>query len=456
MGYSSFPTAYRTGAFTAGFRGGLGGALGVGAAAGVALLSAHPGARGSLGNAIGNIPAPSFADAGALAAGAAAGFAAQALLTAGGALLRKSPWVLAAMLALELLNRWRQAEDIAPGTQVVPSNYVFNCGGPSGRLYNAAIGVNCGGAQAAIVDADPKFGVSGALTISWQRRVGTHSPISGWYVQDGRATRVVAANVRTWPGRQAGQRPWDVPKARTAPKVRSLDPASVKPGEQSIGDMQPIPYPVLPIVGTNPFRPPFEQRMRGNRRPLIGEVPGDRPIRRVIVDAYAPVRGRNPGQIIDGVIVAPSIPDRIKDLITVPPAVKVWPKPTSRGRVVAPAHAFARPFTNVREHKIKMSIPPGSASTAVNIVTETGDFIDAFWEAIPIDYRYGYNWSNTEDKVRAIFEQWNHLDKSRAILNLVVNQAGDAVYGAAGKAQAQANQTFGFIRSPLWMSALGR
>lgn len=460
-----WPVAYRAGAIASGFRSG-GAALGVGAAGGAALISAHPDARGAATKALSEVKAPSATDTLSAVTGAAAGFATQAALTSLGAIargaLRLSPAALAAYLLLELLSRFLKSSGGQVYPLMFPANWSLVCGTTAGRFRGAGNTPQCANTFL-FLPADPAWDRAAptAITVSW--KVPTATPL--FWSEVGHGVRVTPGAVPRVPivvpyprGDTRRGRAMQPPEARTRvpPLVRTIDPHAVRPGEPGDGVAPlPIPWPLIPAIRPNPFRAPLEQRQRGYADPrrarardrvVDAYIPTDRHWSRPIADAIPIIV--QPGEQFPGVVVRPPI------AVVINPA-----RPGARTRPIAPGHVFARAKAGTKEVKVKMSMHPKSPQAKmVHLVTETEDFIEALWDSIPENCKRnaGYNFKNIEDKVEAIWRFMGTpcLPWEAALQNLVVEKATDMVFGAAGRAQAQANQTFGWIRSPLWMSQL--
>lgn len=84
---------------------------------------------------------------------------------------------------------------------------------------------------------------------------------------------------------------------------------------------------------------------------------------------------------------------------------------------------------------------------AMNAVTETADFVDALYYAIPVALRP--HWPNgkvrklgVSDKMAQIYLHFGQIDMQKAYNNLLDNQIGDAIGGIAGKLNAKALRAF--------------
>lgn len=105
---------------------------------------------------------------------------------------------------------------------------------------------------------------------------------------------------------------------------------------------------------------------------------------------------------------------------------------------------FSRaPKTPVRERKIKFGIT-GMAGWLVNAVTETKDFVEALWKALPKKYRTkGPNSRLLQNKMRDLYNAWDKIDNEgnyvlgeeyfrRALVEVITNEIGDNFYGRVG------------------------
>lgn len=113
-------------------------------------------------------------------------------------------------------------------------------------------------------------------------------------------------------------------------------------------------------------------------------------------------------------------------------------KPKEFGR----AHNPAKAPKNVKERKIILGTQGTWAGWAFNIVTETGDVIDAIYNALPSKIK-GRKPRTQPDKAIVIYLHFDKLDLEDMIVGLLVNQVIDLVGGAIGGLTAQANRRLG-------------
>lgn len=135
----------------------------------------------------------------------------------------------------------------------------------------------------------------------------------------------------------------------------------------------------------------------------------------------------------------------------------------------------APPGRNVREKKIKVAAA-GAALRIYNIVTETKDFVDAWWDAIPREHRSAKFWKpgmkkasspRLPQKLSEIWDYFSYLQSSgrwsgpegqkylnNAITNVGVNEVKDYIYGrigqTSGKASAAVGRPHGFQMGPVF------
>lgn len=108
--------------------------------------------------------------------------------------------------------------------------------------------------------------------------------------------------------------------------------------------------------------------------------------------------------------------------------------------------------TGTKERKTYIKAPAVVAS-AMNAVTETEDFVDAFWDALPdrvknreMARRHGKK-PKFQDKAWQVWRYWHEVDLSQAMINLALNEVQDRVIGRMSRA---ANQNIGrYSRRPV-------
>lgn len=207
-----------------------------------------------------------------------------------------------------------------------------------------------------------------------------------------------------------------------------LDPLSRPIGAAS--PAKPVPYPLVPYVGPNPYRSPIEQSHRGNAppAPLYGSavgLPGGAPIK--------PVPGISWTQ-------TPGLPPR--------------------GGVYQPPARPQPPGPKVRERKF-MGIGGGNYSALFSVigsVTEGLDLVAAFWKALPKSHKTGYyrlhyrdpvtgevkvyykrrHKASASDKISDLVRGWDEIDVQKALSNAVDEAIQDYIYAGIGKGYQKA------------------
>lgn len=106
-----------------------------------------------------------------------------------------------------------------------------------------------------------------------------------------------------------------------------------------------------------------------------------------------------------------------------------------RGR--ADAYTPAPPPRNTKEIKLRGRAGYGAILAVIGTVTESLDFVNALYKALPSQYRPKHRTTQTT-RMKLV---WEHLDKialGRAFEELFWEQAEDMLYGKLGRAQARA------------------
>ena len=108
--------------------------------------------------------------------------------------------------------------------------------------------------------------------------------------------------------------------------------------------------------------------------------------------------------------------------------------------------------TRERKARVPYGLAARFAMSAFNKITETGDFIDALYWAIPKAtrvherkrYKDGNTWKNAtislREKTRMVAKHYREIDIEQALANLVENWAEDRVIGSLGQASKRAIQ----------------
>lgn len=250
---------------------------------------------------------------------------------------------------------------------------------------------------------------------------------------------------------------WDPFLPRWDPVNPQLDPEAMP-----IGRPMPLPEPVPPAFAPaqpttspharpgDPIRGPVEVPRWDYPWPEpwwpgwpvpVSPSPGPRPVTTTPPVVPLPVPLPPP---VTGVDVPPGDP-------VVPPSISASPgAPRLRRR--RPRNGPRKPGKSVKERKLILT--PGAKSLvglALNFATEAADLIDAFWWALPPEYRSppikhpkGYWYAvGAAQKARDVWENFEHVDLEKALKNFVSMQASDMVAAQSGKALAKANRSLG-------------
>lgn len=195
--------------------------------------------------------------------------------------------------------------------------------------------------------------------------------------------------------------------------VPSIDPLS-HPAFAPEATPLPIPYRYLPYRRPNPYRAPEYQ-------PVWGPGPEKKewviPVHALPVDAKA-----------------------VLDIGTGKPA-----------RPEKPFHERRPPGKREKEWKGKLYGPAYRAIiNVVNKITETEDFIDVLYDALPSNVKPRYKNTKYErkkvltlDKALIIYRHADKLDMDKVITGLIYEHIEDRFYGAIGKAHIQLARDLG-------------
>lgn len=179
------------------------------------------------------------------------------------------------------------------------------------------------------------------------------------------------------------------------------DPAQL-PGASP--DPRPLPYRAIPHRRANPYRPPGERWERGP----LPMWPGPRNVTPTVgLTIPHPSTGR-----------APSV------------------------QVGAAARGSTLPPKRTKERKMAFDRTKNAAfrtgDALINLITESGDFIDAIYKALPKELRKKHfkaldgNVSDY-DKAVAIWKNFDKVDAGEAVANLGENAAKDSIVGKYSK-----------------------
>lgn len=104
----------------------------------------------------------------------------------------------------------------------------------------------------------------------------------------------------------------------------------------------------------------------------------------------------------------------------------------------------------LKERKVRMSQTAGSVLKMVSELTEAVDFIDALYKALPDSAKPRYRGTkyvrrvvSPHEKARALFDNFEDLDISDAIYNLIANEIEDQIYGRVGRVGGAISQRLG-------------
>ena len=272
-------------------------------------------------------------------------------------------------------------------------------------------------------------GFYGTRAVRWSRTVSVNRPNS-----------IPAPNPDPWWEPAPGEDPW-TPQPVPNPQV---DPLSSPIGEP-MPFPQPVPWRAIPEIVPNPYRSPTEQPQRGpsappkprpqpNPDPAPGPKPGSQP---------KPAPQPLPGPV--------SPPQPVPE----PPPVVIQPGPGGNpvpSPQPAPKPRFAPPRPGEKEKKAR-SNNARFLMGAANYASEFGDLVGAIWKALPREYRSKPRWDPYQkkwfevggiQKMRDIYENFEHVDQEQMWANIVNEMAEDFAYGSLGQALKNANRKLGF------------
>jgi len=104
----------------------------------------------------------------------------------------------------------------------------------------------------------------------------------------------------------------------------------------------------------------------------------------------------------------------------------------------SPRQRPARPGRHKKETKLIAKLG-GALGRIVNIVSESDDFIDAIFNALPWQQQRGCKRS-PQAKLECLYRHWDKLDGSQALINLVLENLVDLVFGKLGQAMGRAKR----------------
>lgn len=135
-------------------------------------------------------------------------------------------------------------------------------------------------------------------------------------------------------------------------------------------------------------------------------------------------------------------PDPVQSPLAPSPGtrIEVYPQP----RVLPGSHRNAPPPKGTKERKFILAPLQGSlVGIAMNAVTESSDFVDSLFFAIPVSLRPQWPDGTPKrlgltDKAYQVFKHFGDIDVEKALKNLLQNQIGDTIGGIAGRMNAKA------------------
>jgi hypothetical protein len=145
-------------------------------------------------------------------------------------------------------------------------------------------------------------------------------------------------------------------------------------------------------------------------------------------------------------------------------AVEVYPGVGGRGVPVPPEHRLSPPGPGVKEGKTSLRAAGGVwqafrlARKLINAATESGDVIDAIWDAVPYEDRKHWRHKGEDGKyhdprltkkVQLLYEHWDKVDTSKALRNIALNELEDTVIGQSHHYVNKGLIGTGYYRSPV-------
>lgn len=130
--------------------------------------------------------------------------------------------------------------------------------------------------------------------------------------------------------------------------------------------------------------------------------------------------------------------------------MEITPKP---GRKPKPEHALKRPPKGTKEKKgLVLGTNASALARAVGEITEGLDHTEALWEALPWEYRTWEHGKATtpQQMVQDLWKNAEHIDLTKAMINLLENEAEDRLIGRANKAANDA-----LVNNPYYKGAVG-
>ena len=221
---------------------------------------------------------------------------------------------------------------------------------------------------------------------------------------------VILGSVRKLPGADATVPYVAAPMVWEAPQVWVADPM-LMPADWFAPQTRPIPYELIPARVDNPYRAPSERTETGPRsQPVpISAAGSHNPPWNTVARTYR--RGVTPV-------------DTLKMEL---------PKPPKRGE---------------KERKASVTRGAQNVLRVVENLTEAQDMLDAFYYALPKEYRPRGATPLQRDML--LLQYYEQVDLNKAIENVIKQQVGDMVFGMLGKGYGSAARRGNQIISGGW------
>lgn len=209
-----------------------------------------------------------------------------------------------------------------------------------------------------------------------------------------------------------------------------------------------VPMPAIPPWFPPEWLPPLAPAPRPATRPATPtrvqpHSPtrrGPRPVPRPRPDPeFVPIRPARPGRPGPTIVLTPGPDGKIKQ------------------DVRPPARQNPRRRDPAKERKVKITMANG-VMTVIGFLTETGDFIDAVWSALPEEFQTRK--ANQVERVQDLYDHFDKIDLEAALEAVALNQMEDMLIGtlagSATEAFAEALHDMGHGDILLPGSKLGR
>lgn len=361
---------------------------------------------------------------------------------------RAIPWLGLLYLGYELYQFWQQGRAYW-GLRAAGYTRTHNCNRPKSYMSDASTTL-CNGytGYTSFAVAEFSFPPYPSLVGIWQGSPGVGNmkrPSERWSKIASPKPHVLL-NPTPDPFNPAPHRPpqidpeetpqvWPVPVPAPLPvPFIPLQPDFSPHSPEPIRGPQPVPVPVpVPYPWPTPFWPvpapvprPVPQPTRPGTRPNPSPTP-------------APVPSPGPAPV-----PVPVPPPNV----AVPPSWELGPSGRPRPRP-RPRNRPARAPKRTKERKVQGGWATGVVAVALSFVTESADFIEAFWWALPRQYRSPPRWDPWQEKwyavgptqqLRDLYDHWDHVDLDLAWDNLYAMMGEDAFYGILGQAMGKAGK----------------